>query len=167
MMGTASVGGVLDRTVGLGGYLPFELSDVTVTGVAEGATVVAGDAYAGGAVAEATGGSCTNVHIKDIVSVRAGTRAGGFAGAMGPGNLANGGGLDLLGLGAIRITGLLSVGEGVKVTAENCTLAGHANGFTVETTKDTKPDAGVPAATAGGFVADNRSAQLSNCNVTG
>ena len=167
LMGTASVGGVLDRTVGLGGYLPFELSDVTVTGVAEGATVVAGDAYAGGAVAEATGGSCTNVHIKDIVSVRAGTRAGGFAGAMGPGNLANGGGLDLLGLGAIRITGLLSVGEGVNVTAENCTVAGHANGFTVETTKDTKPDAGVPAATAGGFVADNRSAQLSNCNVTG
>lgn len=167
LMGTASVGGVLDRTVGLGGYLPFELSDVTVTGVAEGATVVAGDAYAGGAVAEATGGSCTNVHIKDIVSVRAGTRAGGFAGAMGPGNLANGGGLDLLGLGAIDITGLLSVGEGVNVTAENCTVAGHANGFTVETTKDTKPDAGVPAATAGGFVADNRSAQLSNCNVTG
>lgn len=167
LMGTASVGGVLDRTVGLGGYLPFELSDVTVTGVAEGATVVAGDAYAGGAVAEATGGSCTNVHIKDIVSVRAGTRAGGFAGAMGPGNLANGGGLDLLGLGAIDITGLLSVGEGVNVTAENCTVSGHANGFTVETTKDTKPDAGVPAATAGGFVADNRSAQLSNCNVKG
>lgn len=167
LMGTASVGGVLDRTVGLGGYLPFELSDVTVTGVAEGATVVAGDAYAGGAVAEATGGSCTNVHIKDIVSVRAGTRAGGFAGAMGPGNLANGGGLDLLGLGATDITGLLSVGEGVNVTAENCTVSGHANGFTVETTKDTKPDAGVPAATAGGFVADNRSAQLSNCNVKG
>lgn len=166
-LGTASVGGIINGTVGLGGYLPFELSDVTVTGVAEGATVVAGDAYAGGAVAEATGGSCTNVHIKDIVSVRAGTRAGGFAGAMGPGNLANGGGLDLLGLGAIRITGLLSVGEGVNVTAENCTVAGHANGFTVETTKDTKPNAGVPAATAGGFVADNRSAQLSNCNVTG
>ncbi len=167
LMGTASVGGVLDRAVGLGGYLPFELSDVTVTGVAEGATVTAADSHAGGAVAEATGGSCTNVHIKDIASVQAGTRAGGFAGVMGPGNLAGSGGLDLLGLGAVSIKGLLAVGEGVNVTAENCTVAGHANGFTVAATKDTAPDAGVSAATAGGFVADNRSAQLSNCSVTG
>lgn len=167
LLGTASVGGVLGRTVGLGGYLPFELSDVTVTGVAEGATVTAADSHAGGAVAEATGGSCTNVHIKDIASVQAGTRAGGFAGVMGPGNLVGSGGLDLLGLGAVSITGLLAVGQGVNVTAENCTVTGHTNGFTVETTKDVAPDAGVFAATAGGFVADNHSAQLSNCNVTG
>lgn len=167
LMGTASVGGVLDRAVGLGGYLPFELSDVTVTGVAEGATMTAAESHAAGAVAEATGGSCTNVHIKDIASVQAGTRAGGFAGVMGPGNLAGGGGLDLLGLGAVSIKGLLAVGEGVNVTAENCTVAGHSNGFTVAATKDTAPDAGVSAATAGGFVADNHSAQLSNCNVTG
>ena len=167
LLGTASVGGVLDRAVGLGGYLPFELSDVTVTGVAEGATVTAADSHAGGAVAEATGGSCTNVHIKDIASVQAGTRAGGFAGVMGPGNLAGGGGLDLLGLGAVSIKGLLAVGEGVNVTAENCTVTGHANGFTVAATKDTAPDAGVSAATARGFVADNHSAQLSNCNVMG
>ncbi|MHA7993185.1 LPXTG cell wall anchor domain-containing protein [Collinsella sp. BM28] len=167
LMGTASVGGVLDRTVGLGGYLPFELSDVTVAGVAEGATVTAADSYAAGAVAEAAGGSCTNVHIKDIASVQAGTHAGGFAGVMGPGNLAGSGGLDLLGLGAVSVKGLLAVSEGVNVTAENCTVAGHANGFTVAATKDTAPLAGVSAATAGGFVADNHSGQLSNCNVTG
>lgn len=166
-LGTASVGGIINGTVGLGGYLPFELSDVTVTGVAEGATVTATDSHAAGAVAEATGGSCTNVHIKDIASVQAGTRAGGFAGVMGPGNLAGSGGLDLLGLGAVSITGLLAVGQGVNVTAENCTVTGHASGFTVETTKDAAPDAGVSAATAGGFVADNHSAQLSNCNVAG
>lgn len=167
LLGTASVGGVLGRTVGLGGYLPFELSDVTVTGVAEGATVAATDSHAAGAVAEATGGSCTNVHIKDIASVKAGTRAGGFAGVMGPGNLAGSDGLDLLGLGAVSITGLLAVGQGVNVTAENCTVTGHANDFTVEATKDVASDAGVSAATAGGFVADNHSAQLSNCNVVG
>ncbi|MDO5042690.1 MAG: hypothetical protein Q4D92_04185, partial [Slackia sp.] len=167
VLGTASVGGIINGTIGLGGYLPFELSDVTVTGVAEGATVTAADSHAAGAVAEATGGSCANVHIKDIASVQAGTCAGGFAGVMGPGNLAGGGGLDLLGLGAVSIKGLLAVGEGVNVTAENCTVAGHANGFTVAATKDTAPDAGVSAATAGGFVADNHSAQLSNCNVTG
>ena len=167
MLGTASVGGIINGTVGLGGYLPFELSDVTVTGVTEGAAVTAADSHAAGAVAEATGGSCTNVHIKNIASVRAGTHAGGFAGVMGPGNLAGSGGLDLLGLGAVSIKGLLAVGEGVNVTAENCTVAGHANGFIVAATKDTAPDAGVSAATAGGFVADNHSAHLSNCNVTG
>ena len=94
MLGTASVGGIINGTVGLGGYLPFELSDVTVTGVTEGAAVTAADSHAAGAVAEATGGSCTNVHIKNIASVRAGTHAGGFAGVMGPGNLAGSGGLD-------------------------------------------------------------------------
>lgn len=167
MLGTASVGGIINGTVGLGGYLPFELSDVTVTGVTEGAAVTAADSHAAGAVAEATGGLCTNVHIKNIASVRAGTHAGGFAGVMGPGNLAGSGGLDLLGLGAVSIKGLLAVGEGVNVTAENCTVAGHANGFIVAATKDTAPDAGVSAATAGGFVADNHSAHLSNCNVTG
>lgn len=167
MLGTASVGGIINGTVGLGGYLPFELSDVTVTGVTEGAAVTAADSHAAGAVAEATGGSCTNVHIKNIASVRAGTHAGGFAGVMGPGNLAGSGGLDLLGLGAVSIKGLLAVGEGVNVTAENCTVAGHANGFIVAATKDTAPVAGVSAATAGGFVADNHGAQLSNCNVTG
>lgn len=167
MLGTASVSGIINGTVGLGGYLPFELSDVTVTGVTEGAAVTAADSHAAGAVAEATGGSCTNVHIKNIASVRAGTHAGGFAGVMGPGNLAGSGGLDLLGLGAVSIKGLLAVGEGVNVTAENCTVAGHANEFIVAATKDTTPDAGVFAATAGGFVADNHSAQLSNCNVTG
>ena len=167
MLGTASVGGIINDTVGLGGYLPFELSDVTVTGVAEGATVVATDSHAAGAVAEATGGSCTNVHIKNIASVKAGTHAGGFAGVMGPGNLAGSDGLDLLGLGAVSITGLLAVGQGVNVTADNCTVTGHANGFTVEATKDIASDAGVSAAIAGGFVADNHSAQLSNCNVVG
>lgn len=167
MLGTASVGGIINGTVGLGGYLPFELSDVTVAGVKEGATVTAADSYAAGAVAEAAGGSCTNVHIKDIASVQAGTHAGGFAGVMGPGNLVGSGGLDLLGLGAVSVKGLLAVGEGVNVTAENCTVAGHANGFTVAATKDTASLAGVSAATAGGFVADNHSGQLSNCNVTG
>lgn len=167
MLGTASVGGIINGIVGLGGYLPFELSDVTVTGVTEGAAVTAADSHAAGAVAEATGGSCTNVHIKNIASVRAGTHAGGFAGVMGPGNLAGSGGLDLLGLGAVSIKGLLAVGEGVNVTAENCTVAGHANEFIVAATKDTTPVAGVSAATAGGFVADNHGAQLSNCNVTG
>ena len=167
LLGTASVGGIINNTIGLGGYLAFELSDVTVAGVPDGAAVVAGDAYAGGAVANATGGSCVNVHIGNIGSVRAGTRAGGFAGVMGPGNLAGGGGLDLLGLGAVSIKGLLAVGEGVNVTADNCSVAGHANGFAVEAIADAAPDAGVSATLAGGFVADNRSGQLSNCNVVG
>lgn len=167
LLGTASVGGIINNTVGLGGYLAFELSDVTVEGVPDGAAVVAGDAYAGGAVANATGGSCINVHIGNIGSVRAGTRAGGFAGGMGPGSLAGGSGLDLLGLGAVSIKGLLAVGEGVNVTADNCSVAGHANGFAVEAIADVAPDAGVSAALAGGFVADNRSGQLSNCNVVG
>lgn len=166
-LGTASVGGIINNTIGLGGYLAFELSDVTVAGVPDSAAVVAGDAYAGGAVANATGGSCVNVHIGNIGSVRAGTGAGGFAGVMGPGNLAGGGGPDLLGLGAVSIKGLLAVGEGVNVTADNCSVAGHASGFAVEAIADAAPDAGVSAALAGGFVADNRSGQLSNCNVVG
>lgn len=167
LMGTASVGGVLDRAVGLGGYLPFEVSDTTVTGIAQGATVTADESHAGGAVGEAAGGSFTNVHINNMMSVQAGTRAGGFAGVMGPGNLIGGGGLDLLGLGAVKIDGLLAVGEGVNVTADNCSVTGHEDGFTVKATADVAPNAGAAAALAGGFVADNRSGQLSNCDVSG
>lgn len=140
-LGTASVGGVLNSTVGIGGYLPFEVSKVTVTGVPEGYRVSATGDAAGGGIGEATGGTVggdsrsdgsESVSLKNVALVSANSRAGGLAGVAGPGDLVGTGGLNLLGL--VKIDGLLSVAEGVEVEARNVCVSGVEAGMRVEAT---------------------------------
>ena len=104
-LGTASVGGVLNTTIGLGGYLPFNVSSLTVSGVAGGFAVTAGDACAAGGVGKATGGKVGRaddayesaasapdtsvVSISSIKNVSAKNNAGGFVGVSRTGGLAD------------------------------------------------------------------------------
>lgn len=167
-LGTASIAGLLNTTLGVGSYLPFEVADVSVLGVSDGFTVRATGNAAGGAIGEATGGSiggdahtngAANVEVLGIASVKADNRAGGMAGVVGPGDLVGDGGLDLLGL--VSISSLLSVAEGVNVSAKNVVVSGVSTGMTIEATgaPQSTDDRSVQY-TAGGFIGKANSAEV-------
>ena len=180
-LGTASVGGVLNTTIGLGGYLPFNVSSTTVSGVADGFTVTAGDSCAAGGIGKATGGkigraddayesaavapTTSVVNISNIKSVTAKNNAGGFAGLVGPGDLASTGGLDLLGLGALKLNGLLSVADGLEVKMDGVTVVGVPAGMTVESTGNNDADGGTTRFAAAGFIASANSAEVTDGHV--
>lgn len=180
-LGTASVGGVLNATIGLGGYLPFNVSSVVVTGVADGFTVTAGDSCAAGGIGKATGGkvgraddaygsaavapTTSVVDITNIKSVTARNNAGGFAGLVGPGDLASTGGLDLLGLGALKLNGLLSVADGLEVKMDGVTVSGVPAGMAVEATGNNDTDGGTTRFAAAGFIASANSAEVTDGHV--
>lgn len=177
-LGTASVGGVLNTTIGLGGYLPFNVSSLTVSGVAGGFAVTAGDACAAGGVGKATGGKVGRaddayesaasapdtsvVSISSIKNVSAKNNAGGFAGVVGPGDLASTGGLDLLGLHLLELNGLLSVADGLEVKMDGVTVSGVPAGMTVEATGNNDADGGTTRFAAAGFIASANSAEVTD-----
>lgn len=180
-LGTASVGGVLNATIGLGGYLPFNVSSTTISGVTEGFTVTAGDSCAAGGIGKATGGkigraddayesaavapTTSVVNISNIKSVTAKNNAGGFAGLVGPGDLASTGGLDLLGLGALKLNGLLSVADGLEVKMDGVTVSGVSAGMAVEATGNNDADGGTTRFAAAGFIASANSAEVTDGHV--
>ncbi|KFI97164.1 LPXTG cell wall anchor domain protein [Bifidobacterium stellenboschense] len=188
-LGTASVGGVINGTVGLGGFLPFEVSALTVNGGRNGLTVTAGGAYASAGIGKATGGdigkATTAYEVKDstgkvtsnpvpdtagvtvngVAAVKADNYAGGFIGAAGPGDLVNGDSLNLLGLGVLKLSGLLSVAEGVMVDAQTVTVNGITTGMTVTATHGHAADS-VKQVVAGGFVGQSNSTQVTDAHVT-
>ena len=180
-LGTASVGGVLNATIGLGGYLPFNVSSVAVTGVTDGFTVTAGDSCAAGGIGKATGGKVGRaddayasaaaapetsvVEITNIKSVSAKNNAGGFAGVVGPGDLASTGGLDLLGLGALKLNGLLSVADGLEVKMDGVAVSGVPSGMAVEAKGNNNADGGTTRFAAAGFVASANSAEVTDGHV--
>lgn len=180
-LGTASVGGILNTTIGLGGYLPFNVSSTAVTGVTDGFTVTAGDSCAAGGIGKATGGkigraddayesaavapATSVVNISNIKSVTAKNNAGGFAGLVGPGDLASTGGLDLLGLGALKLNGLLSVADGLEVKMDGVTVAGIPAGVAVEATGNNDADGGTTRFAAAGFIASANSAEVTDGHV--
>lgn len=181
LLGTASVGGIINNTVGLGGYLPFNVSSVTVEGVAEGFTVVAGESNAAGGIGKATGGkvgraddaykeaalapATSTVTISNIKSVTAKNNAGGFAGLVGPGELASTGGIDLLGLGALKLNGLLSVAAGLEVKMDGVTATGVPAGMVIEATGNNDLDGGATRFAAAGFIASANSAEVTDGHV--
>lgn len=181
LLGTASVGGVINNTVGLGGYLPFNVSSVAVEGVAEGFTVVAGESNAAGGIGKATGGkvgraddayksaadapATSVVFVSNIKSVTAKNNAGGFAGLVGPGDLASTGGIDLLGLGALKLNGLLSVAAGLEVKMDGVTVTGVPAGMAIEATGNNDLDGGATRFAAAGFIASANSAEVTDGHV--
>lgn len=180
-LGTASVGGVLNTTIGLGGYLPFNVSSTTVSGVTDGFTVTAGDSCAAAGIGKATGGkigraddayesaaaapTTSVVNISNIKSVTAKNNAGGFAGLVGPGDLVSTGGLDLLGLGALKLNGLLSVADGLEVKMDGVTVAGIPTGMTVKAMGNNDADGGTTRFAAAGFIASANSAEVTDGHV--
>lgn len=179
-LGTAHAGGLINGTLGLADFLPFNVSSVTVTGVADGFTVSAGDACAAAGIGKATGGkigradaaygkaadapATSVINISNIKSVTAKNNAAGFAGAVGPGELASTGGLDLLGLGLLKIKGLLSVGAGLEVKMDGVTVSGVPAGMTVGAT-GSNAGASKTSFAAAGFIASVNSAEVTDGHV--
>lgn len=154
-----SVGDVLGSTVKAADYIRFELKDINVDGGSDGMTVTAeaSDSHAGGAIGNGIGGEVKAVTLTNIKTVKAGENAGGFAGTFGSGTLANVGGVDLLGLGLLKVDGLLSVSDMIETYANDCSVSGVSSGFSIGTTAD--------SGKSGGFIGHCISGRTNNGRV--
>src|SRR5699024_10365787 len=131
-------GGIINDTVGLAQFLPVKVENATITGADGGYGVNAAKSYAGGFSGQGLGSSISNVTISNVKGITADNYAGGFLGSAGVGSLAaSDGGLDLLGLGLVKINNLLSVAEWVGVNISQSSLTGIGSGFTVTVTGNT------------------------------
>ena len=109
---TANPIGVLNKTLGVGSYLASTAENITVTG--QNLAIEAKKKYASGGFGLVLGGRIDHVDIRELASVTAGNYAGGLAGRSGTGALAKEGGLDVLGLGLVKVDNLLSLAEGKR-----------------------------------------------------
>lgn len=170
-METAAVGGLLNKTLGIGslkdlaggGFTAFEVSDAAVTGVAEGFSVTVGDYTAGGAIGQATGGSVARVTVSNIKSVSGNGEVGGFIGQAAAGDTLGADGIDLLRL--VQLSGLLSVAQSTRLTVNASTVSGIADGFTVTANGDENADEATATFTAGGFYGRANSTATSDAHV--
>lgn len=160
---TANPIGVLNNTVGVGSYLPFTVSQVTLTG--QTLNVEATQKYASGGFGLALGGNVDNVSVKGLASVTAGNYAGGMCGRSGTGALIKEGGLDLLGLGAVKVDNLLSLAKGVQVTINNAHVTGAEEGTVIRATGAVDITDG-ESVMAGGFVSEAEGIQVSKSGVS-
>lgn len=160
---TANPIGVLDNTIGVGSYLPFTVSQVTLTG--QTLNVEATQKYASGGFGLALGGNVENVSVNGLASVTAGNYAGGMAGRSGTGALIKEGGLDLLGLGAVKVDNLLSLADGVQVTINNTHVTGVEEGTVIRATGAVDITDG-ESVMAGGFVSEAEGIQVSESGVS-
>ena len=168
---TAQGGSVLGGTVGIVSYESFLIKNVTVTG-ADSQFLVKAGRFAGGAVGQGVGGDLTGVKIQKLSAVQAGNYAGGFIAMAAAGGLADtGGGLDVLGLGLIKIDNLLSLAEYLDVTITDCHVSDIVigseeahKGYTVETTGS---EGTVTQYIAGGFAGDGTGLTVTDSDATG
>lgn len=164
-LSSASVGGLLGNTAGIGQYLGFTVCYTTVQGVEAGYTVTAEKDCAGGGIGWAVGGDVYDVVLTRLRSVTALNRAGGFVGATGPGDLVSGNGLDLqlLGVSLIKIDQLLSLASGVRTTYLRADVSGIDSGFTVEESglRDASDETEYMA---GGWAAQANSVRVVDCH---
>ncbi len=175
-IGTANIIGLLNQTVGIGGYLPFEMNETDIQGVEQGYSVIAEEKYAGGIAGLAVGGTVDSITAENLRSVSAGNYAGGFAGRAGTADLTNVGGLNLLGL--IKIDNLLSLAEGVAIEITNVEVIGIdgansgnsndeetiKNGYTVSSTGQVSA-MDTEAVMAGGFISEVAGSTITNSHV--
>lgn len=167
-LGTASVAGLLNTTLGVASYLAFTVDSVTLNGAADG-FAVSGTERVGGGFGEAIGGSVTNVSVNNLASVTGENLVGGFIGLSGPGELVGSDGgltVNLLGLNyLLKLNNLLSLGQAVEVTITNANVKGIESGFTVEATGVCEENS-VRDYTASGFMARSNSTKVENAHVT-
>ena len=147
---TADAIGVLNNTLGVGQFIPFELSQVTAEGTDW--KVTATEKYAAGACGLMLGGTADEVKINGIQSIQAGNYTGGFAGRTGASSLASAGGLDVLGL--VKLNNVLSLADGIQVTIKNCETVGADGGLTVLSDGTAALTDGEDF-TAGGFIGES------------
>lgn len=167
-LGTASVAGLLNTTLGVASYLAFTVDNVTLNGATDG-FAVSGTERVGGGFGEAIGGSVTNVSVNNLASVTGENLVGGFIGLSGPGELVGSDGgltVNLLGLNyLLKLNNLLSLGQAVEVTITNANVKGIESGFTVEAT-GVREENSVRDYTASGFMARSNSTKIENAHVT-
>lgn len=167
-LGTASVAGLLNTTLGVASYLAFTVDSVTLNGITDGFSV-SGNERVGGGFGDAIGGSIKNVTIDRLAFVNGKNMVGGFIGLSGPGELVGtDGGLtvNLLGLNyLLKLNNLLSLGQAVEVTITNANVKGIESGFTVEAT-GVREENSVRDYTASGFMARSNSTKVENAHVT-
>lgn len=168
-LGTASVAGLLNTTLGVASYLAFTVDGVTLNGITDGFSV-SGNERVGGGFGDAIGGTISNVSINNLKSVEGKNYAGGFIGLSGPGELVGtDGGLtvNLLGLNyLLTLNKLLSIGQYVQVTIKDANVNGiDKDGFTVEATEKREANS-VLDYTAAGFIARSNSTKIENAHVT-
>ena len=174
---TASVAGLLNDTLGVAGFIGFDVSNVTVDGIEsykideeniqKGYFVSAVKNCAGGGFGKTVGGTIDNVTLNKLYFVRADNMAAGFTGCSGPGDLAGSGGLSLHLLGLdklVNVSSLLSLGQALEVKITNCNVYGIESGFIVQSTHDTAPT-DIYDYTAAGFVARSNSTKIENSHV--
>ena len=161
---TASPVGVLNETVGIGSLLPFEVSNLSLTG--SNLKVEAKKKCAAGGLGLALGGNVTSVEISGVSSVEAGNYAGGLAGRSGTGGLIKEGGLDLLGLGLVKIDNLLSLAQGTAVTIADTKVGEQDVAMTIHASGDADITDG-ESILAGGFIAEAEGVQINNSEVLG
>ena len=167
-MGTASVAGLLNTTLGVASYLAFTVDNVHVNGTGAGFTVT-GNERIGGGFGDAIGGSITTVSINNLASTEGNNLVGGFIGLSGPGDLAGtDGGLtvNLLGLNyMLKLNDLLSLGQAIEVKIKDTNVNGITDGFTVHA-KGSRDSNSVRDYSASGFIAKSGSTKVENSHVT-
>lgn len=167
-MGTASVAGLLNTTLGVASYLAFTVDNVHVNGAGNGFTVT-GNERVGGGFGDAIGGSITTVSINNLASIEGNNLVGGFIGLSGPGDLAGADGgltVNLLGLNYIlKLNNLLSLGQAIEVKINKVNVNGVTNGFTVHA-KGSRDSNSVRDYSASGFIAKSGSTKVEDSHVT-
>ena len=167
-MGTASVAGLLNTTLGVASYLAFTVDNVHVNGAGNGFTVT-GNERVGGGFGDAIGGSITTVSINNLASTEGNNLVGGFIGLSGPGDLAGADGgltVNLLGLNYIlKLNHLLSLGQAIEVKINNVNVNGSQTGFTVHA-KGSREGESVRDYSASGFIAKSGSTKVEDSHVT-
>lgn len=165
-MGTASVAGLLNTTLGVASYLAFTVDNVYISG---NDLRIEGNERVGGGLGDALGGSIKAVKIDNLNSVEGNNYVGGFIGLSGPGDLAGtDGGLtvNLLGLNyVLKLNDLLSLGQAIEVKINDVNVNGVANGFIVNT-KGSREGESVRDYSASGFIAKSGSTKVENSHVT-
>ena len=154
---TANGAGLLNEAVGLVDVQEYKASNINV----DVQSVTATDDYAGGAFGLLTGGVVDQVSVGAIETVTANNYAGGFVGRSGVGSLVDAKGLDILGLGAVKVGNLVSIGNLTSVDIKNSTVTGKD--LTVSATGNTEGNDYF----AGGFVSENNSGKIADSSVTG
>ena len=167
-MGTASVAGLLNTTLGVASYLAFTVDNVHVNGTGNGFTVTGNERVAGG-FGDAIGGSITTVSINNLASIEGNNLVGGFIGLSGPGDLAGADGgltVNLLGLNyLLKLNNLLSLGQAIEVKINKVNVNGATNGFTVHA-KGSRDSNSVRDYSASGFIAKSGSTKVEDSHVT-
>lgn len=154
---TANGAGLLNEVVGLVDVQEYEASNINV----DVQSVTATGDYAGGAFGLLTGGVVDQVSVGAIETVTANNYAGGFVGRSGVGSLVDAKGLDILGLDAVKVGNLLSIGNLTSVDIKNSTVTGKD--LTVSATGNREGNDYF----AGGFVSENNSGKIADSSVTG